>query len=113
MQWRNSRGNSQNLSDDKKEYEFFTQDGAPAHQSNNFITMLRIILRDWIITRHFGPARSTELKPRDYFLWKTLKDNAHKDNPPTQTHTQTKAHDELKPRASNRQFLDKNFNSFQ
>ena len=29
------------LSDDKNEYEFFTQDGAPAHQSNILITMLR------------------------------------------------------------------------
>jgi hypothetical protein len=39
----------QTLSDDKNEYDFFKQDGAPAHQSNHSIIMLRIILRDWIL----------------------------------------------------------------
>jgi len=101
----------QNLSDNKNEYEFFTQDGAPAHQSNNPIIMLRNILRDRIIypsfrTCTFNRSEATRLFLVEDFERQCILGQIHKN-------TQTKAHDELKSRASNRNFLDKNFNSLQ
>ena len=51
-------------------YWFFQQDGATVHTANNSMAALHNVLADGIISRPLWSARSPELIPCYYCLWK-------------------------------------------
>lgn len=70
--------------------EWFMQDGAPPHTSNEVLHYLDDVFGDHVISRRYPdvygrgavwPAHSPDLNPCDFFLWGFLKSVAYKPKP--------------------------------
>lgn len=68
--------------------QWFQQDGAPPHTSNDSLAYLRGKFPDRLISRRCDPEwapHSPDLNPPDFYLWGFLKDNVYRNNPQTIT----------------------------
>ncbi|GFN76491.1 transposable element tc3 transposase [Plakobranchus ocellatus] len=66
--------------------QWFQQDGATPHTSNESLTWLRQRFPDRLISRRCDPEwapHSPDLCPPDFYLWGYLKDNVYINNPQT------------------------------
>lgn len=66
--------------------QWFQQDGATPHTSNESLTWLQERFPDRLISRRCNPEwapHSPDLNPPDFYLWGYLKDNAYTNNPQT------------------------------
>ena len=66
--------------------QWFQQDGATPHTSNDSLNWLRQLFPDRLISRRCDPEwapHSPDLNPPDFCLWGYLKDNVFTNNPQT------------------------------
>jgi hypothetical protein len=69
----------------ERQYTWFQQGSATAHNAHDFLTALERVFGDWIIISHgLWPARSPDLTPCDFYLWGNLKDKIYRTNPHTE-----------------------------
>ena len=71
------------LDDDELRNDYFQQDGATCHTSNDSMTEIESFFDDRIISKALWPPRSPDLSPPDFFLWGFLKGKAYANNPRT------------------------------
>ena len=71
------------LSDTDKRIGYFQQDGGTAHTSNASLTFLQTVFGGRIISKNLWPPRSSDLTPRDFYLWGTMKNKIYCSNPRT------------------------------
>ena len=64
---------------DTVEYKkyFFQQDGATPHTANSSQTWLTTKFGEKFVNKKMRPARSPDLNPCDYYLWRHLKKNVY------------------------------------
>ena len=66
--------------------QWFQQDGATPHTSNDSLNWLRQFFPNHLISRRCDPEwapHSPDLNPPDFYLWGYLKDNVYTNNPQT------------------------------
>lgn len=69
-----------------REEQWFQQDGATPHTSNQTLAWLRQRFPDRLISRRCDPEwapHSPDLNPPDFYLWGYLKDHVYENNPQT------------------------------
>ena len=71
------------LDDDELRNDYFQQDGATCHTSNESMTEIESFIDDRIISKALWPPRSPDLSPPDFFLWGALKGKAYANKPRT------------------------------
>jgi hypothetical protein len=71
-----------NITEEEKTYGYFMQDGATAHTAT-YSNVLNEVFENRLISRGLWPARSPDLNPRDFYLWRNLKDKENSNNPHT------------------------------
>jgi hypothetical protein len=61
----------------KKRHDYFMQDGATAHTATYSINVLNEVFDNRLISHRLWPARSPDLNPCDFYLWRNLKDKVY------------------------------------
>jgi hypothetical protein len=69
--------------EEEKAYSYFMQDGDTAHTATYSINVLNEVFEDRLISRGLWPARSPDLNPCYFYLWRNLKDKVYSNNPHT------------------------------
>ena len=82
-----------------KKLDWFQQDGASCHASNDSLKWIKERFKSRVISRRCDPfwaPHSPDLSPPDFFLWGYLKDRCYKNHPQTIADLQTDVENEIK-----------------
>jgi len=71
------------LDDDELRNDYFQQDGATCHTSNESRAEIESFFDDRIISKALWPPRSPDFSPPDFFLWGALKGKDYVNKPRT------------------------------